>query len=245
MSVGGRDDKENYHFRIMTEIKLEKFEGPLDFLLQLVEQEKMAITDVSLSEITEQFLVYLDKMEDDRSENLADFLVIATRLVYLKSKHLLPFLQTEEDEGTSLADQLKLYKEYLEASKKINIFWNANRISYGRLEPPVRQEGFVMPLNAQLNDLRNSFLYLLKRLTPINPLPQVKMDRAISVKQTIDNIRNILHSHRQLNFKQLLSNAASRTEIIVSFLAVLELIKENAIYIKQGNSFGEMEINKI
>lgn len=225
-----------------TEIKLEKFEGPLDLLLQLIEQEKMTITEVSLSEITEQFLLYLDKLEDDRSENLADFLVIATKLVYLKSKHLLPFLQPEEDEGTNLADQLKLYKEYLEASKKINIFWNANRISYGRLEPPVKAVGFVMPLNAQKDDLYSSFLFLLKRLTPINPLPEVRMDRAISVKQTIDSIRNIFKTHQQLNFKQLLNDATSRTEVIVSFLAILELIKTNDVRIKQGGSFEDLLI---
>ncbi len=228
-----------------TEIKLEKFEGPLDLLLQLIEQEKMTITEVSLSEITEQFLHYLDRMGDDRSENLADFLVIATKLVYLKSKHLLPFLQPEEDDGPSLADQLKLYKEYLEASKKINIFWSANRISYGRLEPPVKAIGFVMPLNAQKDDLYSSFLFLLKRLTPINPLPVVHMDRAISVKQTIDSIRNIFKTHQQLNFKQLLNDATSRTEVIVSFLAILELIKENSIYIKQGGAFEDLLITKV
>ncbi len=240
---------------IPTEIKLEKFEGPLDLLLQLIEQEKMAITEVSLSEITEQFLRYLDKMsaqggsalggEEDRSENLADFLVIATRLVYLKSKHLLPFLQPEEDDGASLADQLKLYKEYLEAGKKINIFWSANRISYGRLEPPVKPEGFIMPLNAQKDDLYSSFLFLLKRITPINPLPEVKMDRAVSIKQKIDNIRNILRTHQQLNFNQLFSDTASRTEVIVSFLAILELIKDESVRIKQGGSFEELLITKV
>ena len=129
-----------------TEIKLEKFQWPLDLLLQLIEQEKMAITEISLSEVTEQFLNYLDKLsapgvDSDHSDFLADFLVIAAKLVYLKSKHLLPYLQPEEDEGPNLADQLKLYKQYLEASKKILAFWQAERLAYGRTEPPVKVEG--------------------------------------------------------------------------------------------------------
>ncbi len=228
-----------------TEIKLEKFEGPLDLLLQLIEQEKMVITEVSLSQVTEQFLNYLDKFGDDRSENLADFLVIATRLVYLKSKQLLPYLQPEEEEGPSLADQLKLYKQYLEASQKIHSLWTAERVAYGRIEPPVKAVGFVLPLNARTDDLRSAFLQLIKRLEPISPLPEVKMDRTISIKQKIDSIRKILRQYRQLNFEQLLENATSRTEVIVSFLALLELVKDQSVQIKQAGAFNELVIKKI
>lgn len=228
-----------------TEIKLEKFEGPLDLLLQLIEQEKMAITEVSLSQVTEQFLNYLDKFGNDRSENLADFLVIATRLVYLKSKQLLPYLQPEEEEGPSLADQLKLYRQYLEASKKIYLLWTAERIAYGRVESPVKPIGFVLPLNAQTVDLHLAFLQLIKRLEPISPLPEVKMDRTISIRQKIDSIRKILQQFKQLSFTKLLENASSRTDVIVSFLALLELVKDQSVQIKQTGAFNELLIKKI
>src|SRR3989339_1639297 len=101
-------------------LKLDNFEGPLDLLLQLIEQEDLNITDIALSKITEQFFVHLDKMGKNRSEELADFLVIAAKLIFLKSKNLLPYLNPEEDEGESLADQLKMYKRYVEASKNID-----------------------------------------------------------------------------------------------------------------------------
>jgi segregation and condensation protein A len=229
---------------MVTDIKLQQFEGPLDLLLQLIEQEKMNISEVSISKVTEQFLNYLDKLEEDRSEALADFLVIATRLVYLKSKNLLPYLHPDEDEGPSLADQLKLYQQYVEASREIIRLWEQNNIAYGRLEPPVRPEGFMMPSNAHAQDLHGSLLLLLGRLKPLNPLPRITLDRAISVKQKISEIHNLIKKSGKMSFKDLLSGAQSKTELIVSFLAILELVKENFIHVNQPKSFEDMVIIK-
>lgn len=227
------------------EIKLEKFQGPLDLLLQLIELEKLNITEVSLSQITEQFLKFLDKMEKDRSEELADFLVIATKLVYLKSKTLLPYLYPEEDEGPSLADQLKMYQQYILASKKLNILWSQNRIAYGRIEPPVKNTEFVLPLNARGADLLKSMQKLVSRLRPLNPLPKFTIDRAVSVKQKVDSIWNALKQHKKINFKDLLASAESKTEVIVSFLALLELMRDQKAYINQDSAFGNMEVNLV
>ncbi len=229
----------------MNEIKLEKFQGPLDLLLQLIELEKLNITEVSLSQITEQFLHYLDKMEKDRSEELADFLVIATKLVYLKSKTLLPYLYPEEDEGPSLADQLKMYQQYILASKKINILWSQNRIAYGRTEPPIKNTEFVLPLNARGDDLLKSMQKLVSRLRPLDPLPKITIDRAVSVKQKVDIIWNALKQHKKINFKDLITNAQNKTEVIVSFLALLELMRDQKAFINQAGAFGNMEVNLI
>ncbi len=227
------------------EIKLEKFQGPLDLLLQLIELEKLNITEVSLSQITEQFLHFLDKMENDRSEELADFLVIATKLVYLKSKTLLPYLYPEEEEGPSLADQLKMYQQYILASKKMNILWNQNRIAYGRIEPPVKNTEFVLPLNAHGEDLLKSMEKLVSRLRPLNPLPKITIDRAISVKQKVDSIWSALKKHKKINFKDLISVAESKTEVIISFLALLELMRDQKAFINQDSAFGNMEVNLV
>lgn len=227
------------------EIKLEKFEGPLDLLLRLVDEEKMNITEVALSEVTEQFIKYLDKLEGERSEQLADFLVVATKLVYLKSRTLLPYLYPEEEDGPNLADQLKLYRQYVEASKIVEGKWNEGRIAYGRVEPPIRLKEFVLPANAKVEDLRTSFERLLSRLKPINPLPRVAIDRGLSVKDRVVALWEILKSHKSFNFKSVLEKAESRTDIIVTFLAVLDLLKEAKASAQQANAFGEMEIVKI
>lgn len=227
------------------DIKLEKFEGPLDLLLQLIDEQKLSITEVALSDITEQFIKYLDKLESERPEALADFLVIATKLVYLKSRTLLPYLQPEVDEGPSLADQLKMYQQYVEASKKIEQLWNAGKVAYGRIEPPVKLKEFVLPTNSQANDLRDSFEKLLARLKPINPLPRVNIDRGISVKERVAALWQILKTQKSFNFKNILEQAESRTEVIVTFLAVLDLLKEAKASAHQMNAFGDMEIIKI
>lgn len=229
----------------MNEIKLEKFQGPLDLLLQLIELEKLNITEVSLSQITEQFLNFLDKLEKDRSEELADFLVIATKLVYLKSKTLLPYLYPEEDEGPSLADQLKMYQQYILASKKINILWVQSRVAYGRVEPPIKTTEFVLPLNARGEDLLKSMQKLVSRLRPLNPLPKIMIDRAVSIKQKVESIWSALKQHKKINFKDLLSSAESKTEVIVSFLALLELMRDQKAFIHQEDAFGNMEVNLV
>ena len=229
----------------MKEIKLEQFSGPLDLLLALIEQEKLNIGEIALSKVTEQYFEYLNKLEEQRPEELADFLVIATKLVYLKSRNLLPQLSLEEEDGPSLADQLKMYKRYIEASRDIQKLWDKNLVAYGRVEPPVKPEGFVLPANAGTDDLYLFFTVLLKRLKPLCPLPKVSIDRAISVKEKIANIFNLLKTRKKLSFIQLLSESENKTEVIISFLAVLELIKSGSASVNQKNTFSDLEIYKI
>lgn len=228
-----------------TDIKLEKFQGPLDLLLQLVEQEEMKITEISLSEVTEQFVKYLDQLSESNSEELADFLVVATKLVYLKSRVLLPYLYPEEDEGPSLADQLKMYQQYVEASRKVEELWNEGQMAYGRIEPPVKVKDFVLPTNAQTDDLQGAMLKLVSRLKPIDPLPRVSIDRGITIKDKIDKILLALKQFKKISFRQVLSEANNKTDIIVSFLAVLDLLKDAKAVAHQENSFSDLEIRLI
>ena len=188
------------------ELKLEKFEGPLDLLLQLVDQEKLSISEIALAKVTEQFFSYLDRLEKNRPEELADFLVVAARLIYLKSHSLLQYAYPEEeDSGPGLADQLKLYKQYVEASKQVNSLWEAGKIAYGRIEPPVKSKEFVLPTNAGAGNLHDSMVLLLSRLKPVDPLPKTTIDHSISIKQKIDSIRHLLQSGKEFSFKNLLS----------------------------------------
>lgn len=228
-----------------TELKLEKFEGPLDLLLQLVDQEKLSITEIALSKVTEQFFSYLDKLEKNRPEELVDFLVIAARLIYLKSHSLLQYAYPkEEDNGPGLADQLKLYKQYVEASKIVNSLWEANKIAYGRIEPLIKAKEFILPVNAGKNNLRDSMVFLLNCLKPLEPLPKVTIDHSISIKQRIDAIRNLLKNGKELSFKNLLSAAQNKTEVIVSFLAILELVKQQLVRFRQINAFEDLLVIK-
>jgi segregation and condensation protein A len=228
-------------------VTLEKFEGPLDVLLRLVEEQKMPIADVSLAAVTEQFLAYLDSLEEERSEALADFLVIASKLVYLKSKTLLPYIfPPEPDEGLSLADQLKLYKKYLDASKDVLALWQRGFVSYGRTEPFVTTNAeFNPPTNATSQHIEQSFNLLLKRLKPIQVLPQMNIDRSISVKQKIFSLYESIKQAKRMSFEHMTNGYASRTDVIISFLAILELVKDSRVAIEQANAYDNLVISLV
>lgn len=226
-----------------SEITLAKFQGPLDLLLQLIEQEELSITEVAIGQVTEQFFKYLQTLDEQRSDELADFLVIATKLVYLKSKQLLPYLQQPEvDEGPSLADQLKLYQRYANASHHIAELWETESLAYCRVEPPIPMEGFVLPANAYATDLHLFFTLLLKRLKPIAALPVVSIDYTLSVKEKIESIYKALQQWKKVSFHDILEQVSNRTEVIVSFLALLELVKQERVSVQQHNSLEELMI---
>ncbi len=230
---------------MLAELKLEKFEGPLDLLLQLIDQEKLSITEVAIAKVTEQFFLYLDKLEEDRPEKLADFLVVATKLIHLKSHSLLRYAMPEtEDNGPALADQLKLYKQYVDASRTIISLWQQGKIAYGRIEPPIKNKEFALPTNVNQDNLYKAMTGLLRRLKPVEALPKVTIDHSVSVKQKIDVIRNLLKGNKEFSFNTLLSSAQNKSEVIMNFLAVLELVKEKSIFVKQSLSFDDMLIVK-
>ena len=227
------------------DFKLQQFTGPLDLLLNLVGEQKMDISDVSLSTVTEQYLQYLEKLEEREPEEMADFLLIAARLLLLKSKKLLPQLMPEEDEGPSLEDQLRLYQAFVEASKKLNKRWLSGARSDFRVEPPRRSSEFVPPKNLSQTLLQEFFLKLLQRIKPLPELPQARMDKAVSVRDKIETIRALLQKAESVSFRELLGKASSRSDVIASFLALLELVKAENIVLRQKKTFEDILIEKL
>lgn len=224
---------------------LENFNGPLDLLISLIEEEKMSINEIALSKITEQYLEYLDKIEEVMPDELADFLVIAARLILMKSKTLLPQLMPEEDDGQDLAAQLKLYKLFLDASKKVNQIWLAEKHSTPRIEPPKFTAGATPPVNLTISEIKKSILHLLRKLKPPKPIPETMIDKTVSMKERIDSIGRFLANAKKTNFFNLISDKGNKTDVIISFLALLELFKRKALTLEQGGSFGDIIIKKI
>lgn len=225
-------------------LELNKFSGPLDLLLSLIKDNKFSISDLNLSQVTEQYLCYLDKLEKNKEEELSDFLVIGTRLLFLKSRMLLPQFDVEEEDENSLTEQLKLYKAFADASKVISKIWlNKNR-SVFRVEPLRKSPEFVPPLNLSQDNLQKNMLQLINRLRPLKPLPQTKIDRAVSLKERLDKIRRIVNKKTKVEFFELIDNSKNKTEVIVSFLALLELMKQKTVELTQDNSFSDILIKK-
>jgi segregation and condensation protein A len=232
----------------MYKVRLEKFEGPLDLLLQLIEGQKLDITEVSLAQVADQYLEYLNQAQELNIDELADFLVIAAKLLYIKSKALLPSLDLGDDDLKDLEKQLKIYKEYLDASKVINRMILAKRFSFVR-ERAIKSEEIIFnpPKNLALSKLKNIFEEILNDLKPIFELPRRTLEKTISIQEKIQYIKNLILSCIQNKscFGAILKNVKSKTEIIVSFLALLELVKQRTIAVNQEELFKEITIEKI
>lgn len=232
----------------MYQIKLEKFEGPLDLLLQLIEQEDLDITEVSLAQVTDQYLEYLDKVEELNPEEVADFLVIAAKLLLIKSRLLLPSLELGgEEETRELEAQLRLYKEYLEAGKMLDKLWRQGHVAWVREKPlllQVEAHSFVRPPGLSLELIERAFRRVLAALEPIIQLPQVTLQRALSIQDKITSLKKLILEKAHLNWQSLVHKAKDKTEVIVSFLALLELVKQRQIIAEQSALFQDIVIHK-
>ena len=227
-------------------IQLEHFEGPLDLLLQLIEREEMDITQVSLSKVTDQFVEYVNKAQEMNPEEVADFLLVASKLLLIKSKILLPAIEIDDEEASDLEKQLKIYKEYYEASKVIEKLINKKHFTFSR-EKPIRvfTPKFYPPKSLKLSGLKTIFSEVLIRLEPIVNLPKEVINKTISISEKIRQIRSYIIEKVNFNFSKLLNNGGTKTEVIVSFLAMLELVKQRSINVSQSKMFEDIEIKKI
>jgi segregation and condensation protein A len=231
----------------MYKIKLEQFQGPLDLLLQLIEQEKLDISQVALAKVTDQYLAYLEEAEEIGASDLADFLVVATKLLVIKSKLLLPAMaDDEEDSAEQLEAQLRMYKDYLEAAKRIEDRLKENRICFSRERivynfPPM----FSPPDSVAAGDLAEIFAVILGRIDYIVNLPQKIMARAVSMKEMVTNIRGKLDQFKKMNFHNILLTAESRVEVVVCFMALLELIKAGEVAVNQKGVLDDILIEKV
>lgn len=230
-------------------VHVEAFEGPLDLLLQLVEKNELEITNISLLQVTEPFLKHLEEHRGRiATEELADFLVVAAKLVYLKSKALLPsFLDPTLEEGPDLETQLRMYKAFVDAARKLGEMAKKGQRSFGRTKRPTldRLVGFVPPPGVTAASMRELFSQILKRLEPILALPQVAIERVVSIEEKIADLSLRVRKAVSTSFHRYLAESKDRGEMVVSFLALLELIKQRIVKIKQEDLFEEIHLEAV
>jgi segregation and condensation protein A len=230
----------------MYKIKIEKFNGPMDLLLQLLDKHEFEITEISIAEVTDQFLLHIESIEDRDAEELSDFLVLATRLLYLKSKALLPLLEDEEGELDDLEKQLKMYKQFVDASKKIEEMIKQKKFTFSREKMPIRTVvEFAPPTGLKVKELKQIFLVVLRRLDPLVKLPKQIMEKTVSLQKTIFDLKDLIRKQKKIGFKELMSGAKNRTEVIVNFLAVLELVKQRQLIVRQASLFEDIHLERV
>jgi segregation and condensation protein A len=233
----------------MIKFKLEKFEGPLSLLLKLIEQEEMDITQISMAKVVDQFVEYIRRARYINPDEMADFLVVAARLLLIKSRALLPYLYPEEEEEIEgLEQQLRMYKEFLQAAGIINQILGRKKFMFARefnRQAILSSANFFAPpksLNKQ--DLQSAFSELTGRLQPPEKLIEETLDHKVNIEDKIISIQQMLINRIKFSFNKIFGQTKNKTEIIVSFLAVLELTKQQEIVVRQDGLFDDIEIKK-
>lgn len=226
-------------------VKLDQFEGPLDLLLRLIEQEELDITTIALAKVCEEYLAHLKQAEDRSPEEVADFLVVAAKLLYLKSLLLVPGAASEaEADATSLADQLRIYRLFIEASQGIVTRYASGTVCYPTERVPVAPGTFIPPPACDRDVLRVAFERILAELEPIVRIPRAVVGRVISIDDRISEIRRLIATQSHASFDDVLHGRRGRDEAIVSFLAILELVKRQIVEAQQEERFSPITISR-
>ncbi len=229
-------------------VKLEVFEGPLDLLLYLIKRDEIDIYDIPIEHITKQYLAYLEVFKILDLDVAGDFVVMAANLIYIKSRSLLPVSQQppeemaeEDDPRWELVRQLLEYKKFKDAAATLQQREIARENLFSRT-PEKPDFTADRPIGeVSMFDLINAFQNVLKRLNKVENLREI-FEENFTVSDKIDVIIKMTASNVALKFSELFAGAASRTEVVVTFLAVLELIRLKQIRVLQPSEFGEIEI---
>lgn len=224
-------------------VRLPIFEGPLDLLLQLVEREELDITQVSLARVTGDYLQAVQTMPERQPEELAAFLSVASRLLLIKSRLLLPAVapDEEEDPGEELVRQLQEYRRYRQVAEALGEMDRRGGRAFVRVAPLPE-----LPSRADLGEVALEDLARLVQqiLADLRPEPQAPQARAhtVTIQDLMARLEELLAEGRPVPFRRFLKGCRSRVEVVVAFLALLELLRRRRAAVTQEELFGEIII---
>ena len=226
--------------------KLEAFEGPLDLLLHLIKITKIDIRDIFISNITEQYLEIMRSIEDLDIEKASEFINMSATLLEIKSKHLLPkdpLPEDEEDPEERLIRQIEEYKLFKEQSEKLAKFEDIGKL-YKAPDNSVGEFKYELPDKLSVDALIRAFSEMMQKMTIKAEVVQEKKivkDR-FTVAQKISQIKDVLLERKEFKFTEMFESSYSKSEIINTFLALLELLKRQYITVKQNELFSDIDI---
>jgi segregation and condensation protein A len=233
----------------MGRMELEPFDGPLDLLLSLVESERLSLSDVSLAHVTERFLQEVRTRAEQEVyplESLVHFLVIASKLVAMKARLLFPNEVFEEEDDASLVERLQAYQAYVRAGAWLGERWSGTPLSYGRGErtevgPP------VLPVAPELGRVREAYLKMLARVKkPAPPPPRsFQLERLVTLEERMSALAALLRERGTASFFAWVPRDASSEVRLVSFLAVLELVREHKLTVTQTGLFSDITLSSV
>ena len=231
-------------------VKIDNFEGPLDLLLHLIKESNVEIYDISIDEITKQYLDYINKMEELNLNIASEYLVMAAELLEMKSKLLLPKkekLEGEDEEAynrENLINRLIEYQKYKEVTNTLREFKDDRENYYTKIPSNIKEyvDDDTTNLNIEIEDLLSAFQNYLKRKQYEKPLNTVVTKKEFSVSERSMKIKSILKIKKKINFEELF-DVINRPYVVVTFLSLLDLVKNKEVTIKQDNNFGGIQIS--
>lgn len=228
----------------MYTVLLPSFEGPLDLLLHLIEKNELDITTLSLARVTDDFLRTIEALRQQDPDSIADFLVVAAKLVLIKSTSLLPVERVAADPertGEELARALEVYRHFKQVAQELGEREAQNLRSYARSEVSHSLTKRLDPGGLTLNDLFKSLKRILQEKAPEpESVDEVVRPLRITVRQRLTELTRALRHGKPLPFTQLLSDAPDRQEVIVTFLALLEVLRLGWARVVQTELWGEI-----
>lgn len=225
-------------------VRLPLFEGPLDLLLHLIQKNELDITVISLAMVADQFVAHMHRLQEVQPGTIADFLVIASKLLVIKSRLLLPkppaVEEEEEDPGEALARRLREYKRIKEAAALLRQLEAQDLRCHVRVAPPPALEARIDWGALTLDDLIGA-LRQMQALAPVEDVVEaVVARRKITVGEKMEWIQRLLAEHSSVPFHRVVGRGGSRVDIVVSLWAVLELIKRGRLLAQQREMFGDI-----
>jgi len=223
----------------------ENFTGPLDLLLELIEGEKLSITQISLAKVAEDYLRHVRALEKINPEQLAEFLVVAAQLMLIKSRSLLPRMELapeEEETADELKHRLEEYRLLKEAAKRLETALAAKKFIFSREAYSGMEPVFYPPPATTKENLAEVMKVFLTSLPQAAKLAQEKIKKIISLEERIRHIQNFLRGAVEKAFSEVITGAGEKVDVIVSFLAILELAKQKFVQLEQKNLFQEIII---
>ncbi len=235
----------------MYQVKMENFEGPLDLLCHLVEKNKMSIYDIKINDITNQYLDYLQMMQEMNLEVTSEFIIMASRLIYTKSKMLLPVDDEEDEEEIDLVQMLLEYKKYKESTlmikDRLDIYGKKFYKQADKIEFPQAKVDKTYP-TLLIPDMYKEIISreIEKKNKNADNVNRLAVNEKVTIRSKIKEILKQLWDKPSFIFNKIFnSKKQTRTEIVTAFLSLLELSRMSRVTIKQNTLFGDIEVTKI
>lgn len=225
-------------------VKTPIFEGPLELLLTLIEKRKLFVNDIALAEVADDFIAYLKSHPDIPVEEASEFVMIASALVLIKSKSLLPNMKLTHEEEESIGNleqRLRTYERFKQLSLSIQSLFGHNRIFAPDQKIPSIKV-FAPSPDMDVSHLHGAIWDIIGNLPRPEKNPEITVKKIISLEEMMQKLSGRIERAMKLSFKEFSGDSSERVHVIVSFLALLELIKQGEVDAEQHNEFEDISI---